>query len=97
MKPLNISQAALEDLEEAMQWYAKQDPDLPQRLLDDVNQTIQKLHERPELGIKFPRSTERFKRTKTFPYLIIYEDRPDEVYIRAIAHQRRKPGYWRKR
>ncbi|MYM91126.1 type II toxin-antitoxin system RelE/ParE family toxin [Rugamonas sp. FT82W] len=32
-----------------------------------------------------------------FPYCVIYQVIPDEVRILAVAHQRRRPGYWRGR
>jgi plasmid stabilization system protein ParE len=32
-----------------------------------------------------------------FPYLVIYRVLPDRVEILAIAHGRRRPGYWRGR
>jgi hypothetical protein len=32
-----------------------------------------------------------------FPYSIIYRQDPGGIVIVAIAHQRRTPGYWRRR
>jgi toxin ParE1/3/4 len=32
-----------------------------------------------------------------FPYNIVYALNGDEVFIVAIAHHRRRPGYWRSR
>jgi hypothetical protein len=32
-----------------------------------------------------------------FPYWVVYRELPAELYIIAIAHFRRKPGYWRYR
>jgi toxin ParE1/3/4 len=29
-----------------------------------------------------------------FPYLIIYRATADTIIVRAVAHQRRRPGYW---
>jgi hypothetical protein len=29
-----------------------------------------------------------------FPYALIYEDFPDRVWIAAVAHYSRRPGYW---
>ncbi|KAA3617144.1 MAG: type II toxin-antitoxin system RelE/ParE family toxin [Calditrichaeota bacterium] len=33
---------------------------------------------------------------KKFPYAIIYTIEPDHIRIIAIAHTKRKPGYWLK-
>ena len=32
-----------------------------------------------------------------FPYSIIYSIEPDHIRIIAVAHNKRKPGYWSKR
>jgi plasmid stabilization system protein ParE len=33
---------------------------------------------------------------KHFPYSVFYEIDADCVYVLAVAHRRREPGYWRK-
>ncbi|HEX6285548.1 MAG TPA: type II toxin-antitoxin system RelE/ParE family toxin, partial [Pyrinomonadaceae bacterium] len=40
------------------------------------------------------RANERRFVFKRFPYSIIYRVRQNDVFITAIAHQRRRPGYW---
>jgi hypothetical protein len=32
-----------------------------------------------------------------FPFAVIYLDLPDKVWVVAIAHLRRRPGYWKDR
>jgi len=32
-----------------------------------------------------------------FPYSIVYQHQPNLIRIVAVAHQRRRPGYWRRR
>jgi plasmid stabilization system protein ParE len=32
-----------------------------------------------------------------FPYSIVYLDWQDEVFIVAVAHAKRRPGYWKSR
>lgn len=52
----------------------------------------------PEIGS--PRSGRlahrRFTLTR-FPYTIVYRMRETDVYIVAIAHTSRRPGYWKNR
>jgi toxin ParE1/3/4 len=36
-------------------------------------------------------------RLKHFPFSILYINRPDHIWIVAIAHGSRKPGYWKDR
>jgi hypothetical protein len=40
----------------------------------------------------------RWLMTKRFPFVLYYEiDGPLHVTIYAVAHARRRPGYWRRR
>lgn len=50
----------------------------------------------PRLGPVWRGSARRFP-LRRFPYSIIYQLRPDEVRVIALAHQSRRPGYWRGR
>jgi len=34
---------------------------------------------------------------KRFPYFIVFFDWQDEIYIVAVAHAKRRPGYWKRR
>jgi hypothetical protein len=33
-------------------------------------------------------------RLRRFPYLIYYVELDDSLWIAAVAHQKRRPGYW---
>jgi plasmid stabilization system protein ParE len=33
-------------------------------------------------------------RLRRFPYAVIYAPREDAVFVVAVAHDRRRPGYW---
>ena len=35
--------------------------------------------------------------TGPFRFTIVYADLPERIFILAVAHQRRRPGYWRSR
>jgi hypothetical protein len=35
--------------------------------------------------------------SKKFPYLLIYKVKEDCIFILAVAHGKRKPGYWESR
>jgi plasmid stabilization system protein ParE len=50
----------------------------------------------PRLGPVWRGATRRFP-VRGFPYNVIYQVRADEVRVIALAHQQRRPGYWRGR
>src|SRR3954470_19616713 len=39
----------------------------------------------------------RSRRLQRFPFRVYYVVDPDRIRILAVAHLRRKPGYWRRR
>jgi hypothetical protein len=39
----------------------------------------------------------RFKLLTPFPFSLLYSIEESEIIIIALAHQKRKPGYWRNR
>jgi toxin ParE1/3/4 len=47
----------------------------------------------PQLGAPWRNNRRRFPLRK-FPYSIIYYIRDEELRVIALAHHRRKPGYW---
>ena len=39
----------------------------------------------------------RFCRLRRFPYRIVFEIREPEIVVLAVAHARRRAGYWKRR
>lgn len=88
--------AAREDLNKAAAFYEASVPGLGEAFLGDVERAIEDLRENPGIGAPVGRA---FRRAllRRFPFAIVYAERDDEVVIAAIAHHRRRPGYWRGR
>ena len=87
---------AREELNEAAAFYEARVPGLGSALLDDVEHAVETLRENPRIGVPVRRG---FRKTilRRFPFSIIYVERGEELVIVAIAHQRKRPGYWRGR
>ena len=87
---------AREELNEAASFYEARVPGLGAAFLDDVDRSIEMICESPRIG---PTAGRTFRKilVRRFPYSIIYALRDEELVIVAIAHQRKRPGYWRRR
>lgn len=71
-------------------------PRLGREFLAEVTRTCGLIAENPKAGSRLaPRIRRRLVRR--FPYPVIYAEFSDTVLILAIAHQRRRPGYWQDR
>ena len=57
---------------------------------------LDRIEESPERWPSYIEGTRRllFRR---FPYFAVYKVLPQAVHVLAIAHARRRPGYWRRR
>ncbi|MFN0138895.1 MAG: type II toxin-antitoxin system RelE/ParE family toxin [Pyrinomonadaceae bacterium] len=62
----------------------------------EVYASISRIADAPLLWSRLTENSRRFL-TKRFPYSIIYQVLDEGVLIVAVAHQKRKPGYWKDR
>jgi plasmid stabilization system protein ParE len=96
VKPVEILPAAFAESEEAAAWYAERDPDLGIAFALEVDKAIQKIADAPWRWPAHLHGTRRVL-LKRFPYLIVYREEAKRVLVVAIAHGKRKPGYWKGR
>jgi toxin ParE1/3/4 len=69
---------------------------LARKFLHSVRHAVIAVQSDPE-RFPFYDSSVRSCRVAGFPYRVIYEDLPDAIYIIAVAHLSREPGYWANR
>lgn len=87
---------AVEELIEAAQFYESRQDGLGIKFLNAVEDVLSSVRTNP-LMWKPDRLGRRKYRIWKFPYLLIYKVRESRVYILAVAHTSRKPGYWKSR
>lgn len=96
MKPLLIQRGARRDLREAAAWYRERNSEVAARFLAEVERTLELIEQFPSTGARIPLVTGAARRlpVNDFPYHVVFEVFPDRVEILAVAHDRRRPGYW---
>ncbi len=90
-----ISDEAWSDLRSAAAYYAEQSADLAAAFLADFDSACDLLMERPGIGRSIGIGHRRVV-LQRFPYLLIYRAEGDQLLVLAVAHQRRRPGSWKK-
>jgi toxin ParE1/3/4 len=101
-KPLEFHQAAAAELESAFDWYLARDERVASAFLDEVSRAIEMIAQAPERWPLGMADVRKFV-LRRFPFLIFYRfyrfyrDLPSMIQILAVAHGRRRPGYWRRR
>jgi len=94
---LSLSSEAEQDLVEGAQFYAREaNEELGHAFISEFERSATLLRERPRLGALWRGPVRRFP-LRRFPYSIVYYLSESEVRVLAVAHQSRKPGFWRDR
>lgn len=87
---------ARNELEQSVDFYESQQEKLGLEFLKEIYYTIQRIMEFPESFSKLSTNTRKCI-TNRFPFIVIYQLKKNEIFITAIAHLSRKPGYWQDR
>jgi plasmid stabilization system protein ParE len=87
---------AEEEMYEAAAFYEGRTDGLGDRFLDDIQACVDRISERPHMGRRVGGHF-RVVLAKRFPFSVIYALEEATIVIVAVAHQRRRPGYWRDR
>ncbi|MEJ1972549.1 MAG: hypothetical protein WDM96_08860 [Lacunisphaera sp.] len=96
MKPAAFHPEAKIEFAEAAQYYASILPELGRRFHDEMSRLISEAGQSPTV-FRFIREPARRHFTRNFPYGIIYVERPDDIWLLAVMHLHRAPGYWHQR
>jgi plasmid stabilization system protein ParE len=85
------------DLREAAEFYRESAGHaLAQALFEEFEHSVNLLLQHPRLGALWRHGKRRYV-MRHFPYSLIYAVSGDDIRILAVAHQSRRPGYWRGR
>jgi toxin ParE1/3/4 len=94
---LSVHPAVADELRETAKFYAdRADQALGLAFIAEFERALNFLSNNPELGAVWRRTARRFP-LRRFPYNLVYQVKPQELRIIALAHQRRRPGYWENR
>lgn len=98
MIPIRFAQPASEEFEAAIRWYEQRTTGLGREFYDAVVAAIDLISVHPEIGTtrQSPPATRHLVLPR-FPYQIVYRVKPDDLYVVAVAHTSRRPGYWKGR
>ena len=89
---------AADELEEAHGWYAARNPAAADGFGDEVVHALGEIEEAPARWAVTGHGARRFS-LRRFPFTLVYRWRleDDVVEVVAVAHDKRRPGYWQDR
>ena len=94
---ISLSSEAELELVEGAAYYAREaNREIAEAFVSEFDRSAKLLGEYPKLGTIWRGRIRRLP-LRRFPYSIVYSLNQAEVRILAVAHQRRRPGFWRGR
>lgn len=92
---LYVHPEAAAEAGEAAAWYEAQRAGLGLEFLGAVDHAMDSVCESPMLYPAWrPNHPWRRSVIRRFPYVVFYEVEDERVIIMAVAHAKRRPGYW---
>jgi plasmid stabilization system protein ParE len=94
---IELHSGAREDYLESLDWYRDRSILVARRFQDELRQAFDQIAANPEIYAA-DRNAIRWKRMDHFPHVIYFRIRDSQVIeVLAIAHGRRRTGYWQDR
>lgn len=81
---------------DAVRWYVRRSAKAAQRFDEEILRAEAQISASPESWTNYLRGTKYYS-LKRFPYKVVYRVLSTHVQIIAVAHAKRRPGYWAKR
>ncbi|MEA2327975.1 MAG: hypothetical protein QOE68_2934 [Thermoanaerobaculia bacterium] len=95
-EPIRFFLEASEEIEDASNWYGRRSPAAQIAFLREVDHSIAAIVKAPQRWTSYVDGTRRYVFRK-FPYSVVYFIDDGMVFIVAVAHDKRRTGYWRGR
>ena len=96
MKRVAYHRLAAAELIESARFYDRRRTRLGDEFLSAVEAVQELIRTQPQLGRRGLLGTLSL-RTRRFPFRVVYELQLDRIWIVAVAHLSRRPGYWARR
>ena len=96
MLDVAVTAAAEQDYAESLSWYAERSKAAALGFEAEFDRAIRLICETPQ---RFPQCDplHRFFLMRRYPFQVIYRETSHGPLIVAVAHAKRRPGYWRNR
>ncbi len=96
MDDVRFHPEAQAEYQAALAWYQAHSPEAAARFEAEAERALGLIVTNPGM---FPMYDDehRFVMLRRFPYSVVYQVQPGQVYVVAVAHSHRSAGYWQGR
>jgi plasmid stabilization system protein ParE len=91
-----FTQAARADLADAVRWYDTHAPYVVPQFREALRTVLTRIAENPK---QFPPALKNTRRAllRRFPYILVFRETRDALYVIAVFHTSRDPLVWKRR
>jgi plasmid stabilization system protein ParE len=93
---IKLEKGAERDLEEGLRWYQKRSDRAADNFIVALSDTLDRILKDPTRYRPIEADI-RTIRMGNYPYTLIYRITPQFIKVYAAAHEKRRPGFWRRR
>jgi plasmid stabilization system protein ParE len=93
---VTFHESARREARDATRFYIARDPRVAERFVAAVDHAVARIAEAPQRWPPYLHGTRRYVLSR-FPFEVVYRATDEAIQVVAVAHTRRKPGYWRRR
>jgi len=93
---LELDPAAEAEAREAYRYYLDADESVATRFQSSLDEALERISRSPGVWPAYFNGTQRLL-LRRFPFAVIYRVGAERILVVAISHQKRHPGYWRRR
>lgn len=93
---VSLHEAASAEYEAAFEWYYLRSEFAASSFVEEVIRAIGEISQAPTRWPQITHGVRKFL-LRRFPFAVFYRELPSGIQVVAVAHSRRRPGYWKRR
>jgi plasmid stabilization system protein ParE len=93
---IDLNPLAFEELKSSANWYSRRSPIAGQKFSIAVAEALKKISDDPDRFVKVD-GRHCACRVLGFPFQIVFRIQENRVRVVAVAHAKRRLGYWKRR
>ena len=95
-KPIQVHSQARAEARKAVLWYLEQSESAAVGFSAELQEAFLAIRKSPQLYPAYLHGTQR-RILNRYPFSVVYRELLHAIQIIAVAHAKRRPGYWKKR
>ncbi len=94
--PVEFHPDAISEACSTREWYHERSANTAMAFMAELDDAVEQIAQAPERWASFIHGTRHYL-FRRFPYVLVYRQTTQSIHVVAVAHAKRRPGYWKDR